>query len=151
MTHIPISQFGLQGPIHGFVKGPQLVSGLYEIGVEGKFSATPPHTFFFRTFFYSCSEALPIEAPPEGGPFLDLYRFQVLVVLVKISKCWNSFWYRVLIRYEVGFIGGAVNFCLQKSRMPMAGSVYFLFFVPLCPLRISNRIALKSKVILTHI
>ena len=28
------------------------------------------------------------------------------------------------ICYEVGFIGGAVNFCLQKSGMPMAGLVY---------------------------
>ncbi len=27
--------------------------------------------------------------------------------------------------YSIGFIGGAVNFCLQKSRMPMAGLVYF--------------------------
>ena len=24
-----------------------------------------------------------------------------------------------------GFMGGVVNFCLQKSRMPIAGFVYF--------------------------
>ena len=40
------------------------------------------HIFFLNVPF--CSFI--IKAPPEGGPFLDLYRFHVLVVLVKITN-----------------------------------------------------------------
>ncbi len=35
----------------------------------------------------------------------------------------------------IGFIGGAVNFCLQKSRMPMAGLVYFHILFSLTKIR----------------
>ncbi len=54
---------------------------------------------------------------------LFIYRkeFSLYIMFVIARFTWriNPVWY-----YLIGFIGGAVNFCLQKSRMPMAGLVY---------------------------
>ena len=51
--------------------------------------------------------------PSRKGGLLDLYRFCGLVIRVQNSD------------FRDIAMGGAVNFCLQKSKMPLAGLGYF--------------------------
>ena len=44
---------------------------------------------------------------------------------IGIAQCTRVLRNTLSSDFIIGLIGGAINFCLQKSRMPMAGLVYF--------------------------
>ena len=102
-------------------------------------SHAPCSLLIFASRSFSAIRPLPV-----GGGLLSFVRLVVLVFLVVLLRLGKQFlWWLIIIdlwlnhHYLVNWLHRrGHNFCLQKSRMPLAGLVYFSFLFTPCSLLI---------------